>query len=292
MRNGVPGATASVSDTSDTVARGLLTGVLSRAPAGSAEPTQQQRSARIRLESPQHGFLVTRSREHMGRIPPDGPATHDDEATRTPGHRSHPGHACGTRGRTQCRAGGAARRRQDHARSAGPARCALARRRPHPDAGAAPAGDTGRRRADGEPARRDGRRHGRLPHPAGCGGLRRDPHRGHHRGPADPPAAIRSGAGWRRRRDPRRGARALAGVGPGTGALPRAAARSAPGTAPAGDVGHRRWRASRRPDGCRGDRERRPDVSGGDPPRRARHRRAARSAGRDGARRPRRAGGA
>ena len=70
---------------------------------------------------------------------------------------------------------------------------------------------------------------------------RGDPHRGRHRGPAGPSAAVRSRARRRRRRDPGRGARALAGIRPGAGAVPRPAACAAPGTAAARDVGDRRW---------------------------------------------------
>ena len=111
-------------------------------------------------------------------------------------------------------------------------------------------------------AGRAGRRHGRLPHPAGRRRLAGDPHRGRHRGPAGPPPAIRSGARRRRRGDPGRGARALAGIRSGAGTVPRPAARAAPGAAAARDVGHRRRRPPRRPDGRRGDRKRRPHVPG------------------------------
>ena len=64
--------------------------------------------------------------------------------------------------RQQCRrAGGAAGRRQDHARAAGPARRAVGEGQEDPRAGAAPAGRARRGRAHGGDAGRAGRRHRR-----------------------------------------------------------------------------------------------------------------------------------
>jgi hypothetical protein len=45
MRKDVPGATASVSETSDAVARALLTGSLSNAMAGVSQPTTSNSGA-------------------------------------------------------------------------------------------------------------------------------------------------------------------------------------------------------------------------------------------------------
>ena len=67
-----------------------------------------------------------------------------------------------------------------------------------------------------------------------------------HRGPAGPPPAIRSRPGRRRRVILDEIHERVAGGRPRAGLLPRPAAHAAAGTAPAGDVGHRRRRAPRR----------------------------------------------
>ena len=149
------------------------------------------------------------------------------------------------RGQQRRGAGGAARRRQDHAGAAGAAGCAVAEGQEDHHAGAAPDRGPRQRRAHGEDAGRTRRRNRRLPRPVRLQSVARDQNRGRHRGhffAADP---RRSRTVRRRRGAVRRISRALARCRSRPGAGARRANRPARGSAHSRDVGDAGWRAGR-----------------------------------------------